>query len=1020
MDWRIDVTHTCDPRLETKKELLSDWFKSTQDHPDVKQAMMAYSNKDVLHLNMMARQLKKESGEIGKEEFTYIIERNGGEELGTRKTLLEERIFSKGDQIVFTENNTGLGVRNGTLGQITSLDKSKITATFKEEGVEKVVSFSPNLYKRFDNGWALTIHKNQGSTVDLSFKLASFEEYKNLSYVGMTRHEKDAKLYGSRFDFYRDEKIYDHLGRHQDKLSSLDYLSPEDSEKLLKSEREQLNKTFEAVGRKLEAVGYVGGRAWGQVCDKFLGRTPESNLIRLDYEALHYHKTEATRADEVLRGVKYDDSILPRDFTPKVSAKTEVKKVDISAEKEKQKSPEPKVETVASVITPEATPKEAEHAKEKQALPTPPVEPVVNIVASESDKKTDPEVKENRKAATAKVEQAVEIETPQKQQRPRKQKMSKQDFQKFVRDVESSIRIEDMAKDVLGAQNLTSSSNSSQLRFGRQGSLSVELKGQYAGSWKNWENDEKGGPLKLIQKEKGLDFKGSLSFASAYCRGSISNDIDAFLKGKKLKELSPAERQAQDAEYKTERLKQAAETQRINEAKVQDIKELVAKAQPITGTPAETYLRKERGIQGEPPDSLRYIPPNTPFNYKGKKIPLKSGALLSIATDHGGEVKAIQITQITRDGKKAVRDDGIKLPKKTYGVQKGSFVELQKGSPKDPIILAEGIETALSVKETGIKGTVLCSLGTSNIGNLDVKDRDVLIAADWDGNFEVQSWKTTEKAKANLETQGNTVSIILPVKNPELTNQKLDFNDLLKQEGLESVIDRVSDRLPGAIGTMSSPREPSSEESNERQEDHSLSEKQSTDSGINPSTDNAPNKTKDQDQLLAQMDKKTPQEAILKDNILAYFEQELAKPENRNWNKEHVLEDVQKDPVDALNWWQKDCGGDAFDPSKSLNEQASTSQTGSILADTAKTPEDDFVKDFAKELKNLDDSIERVANKQDYQGALANYTQQRESLLKGLDDIKIQDLKSQDPDLAHRVEEHKNHQEKSRGGGLGI
>ncbi len=475
IDWRIDVTHTCDPRLETKKELMSDWFKSTQDHPDAKQAMMAYSNKDVLHLNMMARQLKKESGEIGKEEFTYIIERNAngalGEELGNRKTLLEERTFSKGDQIVFTENNTGLGVRNGTLGQITSLDKSKITATFKEEGLEKEVSFAPNLYKRFDNGWALTIHKNQGATVDLSFTLASFEQFRNLSYVSMTRHEKDAKLYGSDFDFYREEKIYDRLGRHQDKLSSLDYLSPEDSEKLLRSEREQLNKTFEAVGRKLDAVGYVGGRAWGQVCDKFLGRTPESNLIRVDYEALHYHKTEATRADEVLRGVKYDDSILPRDVIPKVTA-------EASDAKETQKKPDPKVEEAAPVTPSKVAPKEAHQAQAKQVPPTPPVETVVH---------TAPEVKEKQETAGLQKEQTIVIEAPrkqqrprkqQKQQRPRKQKLPTQDFQKFVRDVESSIRIEDLAKDILGAQNLnTSLSNSSQLRFGRNGSLSVELKG---------------------------------------------------------------------------------------------------------------------------------------------------------------------------------------------------------------------------------------------------------------------------------------------------------------------------------------------------------------------------------------------------------------------------------------------------------------------------------------------------------------------------------------------------------------
>ncbi len=475
-----------------------------------------------------------------------------------------------------------------------------------------------------------------------------------------------------------------------------------------------------------------------------------------------------------------------------------------------------------------------------------------------------------------------------------------------------------------------------------------------------------------------------------------------------MREISPAERQAQNAEYKAERLKQAAETKRINDAKVHDVQTLVSKAQPIAGTPAETYLCKERGIQGDLPDSLRYIPPQTLFSYKGNKIPIKSGALLSVATDHDGEVKAIQLTQLTESGQKAVGFDGSTLPKKTYGVQKGSFVELQKGSNKDPIILAEGIETALSVKETGIKGTVLCSLGTSNIGNLDVKNREVIIAADWDGSFEVQSWKTTEKAKGNLEAKGNSVSIVLPVENTKLTDRKVDFNDLLKQEGVDSVIDRVSEQAPGVFGHVSSSRDFQLEDSHERQEDHNVSEKQPADPGLNPSTDHAENTG----QLLAQMDKKadekTFQDAALKDNILAYFEQELAKPENRNWNKDHVLEDVQRDPLDALNWWKKECGGGAFDPSKPLSEQPSSLQVDITLTDTSKTSEGDFAKDFAKELKNLDDSIERVANKQDYQGALANYTQQREDLLKGLDDTKIQDLKSQEPDLAHRVEEHQN------------
>lgn len=166
------------------------------------------------------------------------------------------------------------------------------------------VSFSPNLYKSFDNGWAVTLHKNQGVTVDRSFVLGSYEQYKNLSYVGMTRHSKDAHLYTSDFDFWKKEKIYERLARSQDKLSSLDYIKPEDAYSLLKSKSKDMGDTLKKVGQNIEAIGYVTQKGWTSISDKFMGDTPKRNRIRMQGSLLADVKSESDRADKLFEKKK--------------------------------------------------------------------------------------------------------------------------------------------------------------------------------------------------------------------------------------------------------------------------------------------------------------------------------------------------------------------------------------------------------------------------------------------------------------------------------------------------------------------------------------------------------------------------------------------------------------------------------------------------------------------------------------------------------------------------------------------
>jgi Toprim domain len=81
----------------------------------------------------------------------------------------------------------------------------------------------------------------------------------------------------------------------------------------------------------------------------------------------------------------------------------------------------------------------------------------------------------------------------------------------------------------------------------------------------------------------------------------------------------------------------------------------------------------------------------------------------------------------------------------------------------------------------------LCSLGTGNLKNLDLQGEDVVLLADWDGGYDKPAWQALQKAQEILQQKNIHVSLILPCENPELTKEKLDFNDALIQEGLSSL-----------------------------------------------------------------------------------------------------------------------------------------------------------------------------------------------------------------------------------------
>ncbi|MBU0993407.1 MAG: relaxase domain-containing protein [Proteobacteria bacterium] len=125
-----------------------------------------------------------------------------------------EKQFSKGDKIVFLKNDRRLGVENGNIGLIEKIDRTG-NLTVKVSG--KTITFSTtddgeNLkYNYIDHGYAVTVHKSQGSTVDRTIYLhdsSSGIPSANSLYVAMTRSRQSTKI------FTQSQKL---LKKHSDK-----------------------------------------------------------------------------------------------------------------------------------------------------------------------------------------------------------------------------------------------------------------------------------------------------------------------------------------------------------------------------------------------------------------------------------------------------------------------------------------------------------------------------------------------------------------------------------------------------------------------------------------------------------------------------------------------------------------------------------------------------------------------------------------------------------------------------------
>lgn len=194
-------------RDEARGEIVRDYLADRDERPEGTRVAMAHRRADVRAINDAIRSALQERGELARAEVPgeAAEQREGFGRALTFQTNDGKREFAPGDRIVFLENDRDLGVKNGMLGTVEAVEPGRLTARLDGAARSwedaRSVSISTNDYRAIDHGYATTIHKNQGATVDRAFVMASGTMDRHLTYVAMTRHRDGAQLYAAQDEF---------------------------------------------------------------------------------------------------------------------------------------------------------------------------------------------------------------------------------------------------------------------------------------------------------------------------------------------------------------------------------------------------------------------------------------------------------------------------------------------------------------------------------------------------------------------------------------------------------------------------------------------------------------------------------------------------------------------------------------------------------------------------------------------------------------------------------------------------
>jgi Ti-type conjugative transfer relaxase TraA len=199
---------TSETREAARNALIDRWDKDRISDPARSSLILSHTNRACDELNAVARDRLKRHGTLVADIAV--------------KTCRGERLFADRERIMFLKNERSLGVKNGSLGTIEHIDTHRMAVRL-DDG--RRVAFDHKDYSDLTHGYAATIHKSQGVTVDRTYVLATPGLDRHASYVALSRHRDAISLHYSRDDFADETGLVRTLGRERPKDNALDHVT---------------------------------------------------------------------------------------------------------------------------------------------------------------------------------------------------------------------------------------------------------------------------------------------------------------------------------------------------------------------------------------------------------------------------------------------------------------------------------------------------------------------------------------------------------------------------------------------------------------------------------------------------------------------------------------------------------------------------------------------------------------------------------------------------------------------------
>ncbi len=206
-----DAIQAATTRAQARGQLIDRWDKDRLQSPDSSRIILVHTNDERHALNDEARLRLKSAGELG-DDISLDLE-------------VGRRDFAVGERVMILKNDRGLEVKNGMLGELTEVSQTRLSIHL-DNGRD--VSFDLKDFAHVDYGYAATIHKAQGVTVDNTHVLATPGLDRHSAYVALSRHRKSVHLHYGRDDFAEDENLTKTLSRDRAKDMVSDYAKAQD------------------------------------------------------------------------------------------------------------------------------------------------------------------------------------------------------------------------------------------------------------------------------------------------------------------------------------------------------------------------------------------------------------------------------------------------------------------------------------------------------------------------------------------------------------------------------------------------------------------------------------------------------------------------------------------------------------------------------------------------------------------------------------------------------------------------